>query len=82
MRPRSLRGGGQLQGPLALGEVEHAPGKLEVDVDQRSRSTFMDTLECGGLARTGRGHQHDKPVVQLGSLSDSLYDSIGEWFRH
>jgi len=73
---------GQLQRPLALGEVEHAPGKLEVDVDQRSRRARMHILERGGFARTGRGHQHDETVVQLGSLVDSSYDSIGEWFRH
>jgi hypothetical protein len=42
----------------------------------------MNILQCGGFARTGRGHQHDKPVVQLGSLANSLYDSIGEWLRH
>jgi len=42
----------------------------------------MNILERGSLARTGRGYQHDKPVVQLGSLSNSSYDSVGEWFRH
>jgi len=73
---------GQLQGTLALGEVEHAPGKLEVDVDQRSRRALMNILERGRLARTGWGHQHDETVVQLGSLANSLYDSIGEWLRH
>jgi len=42
----------------------------------------MNVLQHGGLARTGRGDQHDEAMVQLGSLADSLYDSIGEWFRH
>lgn len=42
----------------------------------------MNGLERGGFARTRRSHQYDKPVVKLGSLSDSSYDSIGEWFRN
>jgi len=32
----------------------------------------MNILERGGLARTGRSHQHDKAVVQLGRLFDFL----------
>ena len=42
----------------------------------------MNILERSGLARTGRRHQHDETVVQLGRLADSSYDSIGEWLRH
>jgi hypothetical protein len=42
----------------------------------------MNILEGGGLARTGRGNQYDKAVVERGRLSNSFYDSVGEWFRH
>jgi hypothetical protein len=42
----------------------------------------MNILQRSGLARTGWSHQHHKPVVQLGSLADSSYDSVGEWLRH
>jgi hypothetical protein len=42
----------------------------------------MNILQRGGLARTGRANQHDKAVVQPGSLVNSSYNSIGEWFHH
>jgi hypothetical protein len=42
----------------------------------------MNILKRGGLAATCRGHQQDKPVVQLGSLANSLHECIGEWLRH
>ena len=61
---------GQLQCPLALGEVEHAPGKLEVDVDQRSPRALMNILERSWFCPAGRCHQHEKAVVKLGRLVD------------
>ena len=38
----------------------------------------MNILKRGGLAYTGWGYQHDKAMVQLGSLANSSYDTIGE----